>query len=347
MKKLYTLVLAGLLTSNLSHAQLTLTKAANEPVIGDLNNTQGYDSTGVIPKTSGGAQTWNFSAFTTNTVVTANSFTTVVSTPSAASFPLATIAQFAGNGNYTYYQSTASAFELNGFATAALAATFTNNAVAALWPIIYLYNNTDTYAGTVSSGTMSGAANGTITTTAPGNGTVMLPGSLTFSNCLQVKGVNNLKATIPVPIIGNVTVTIVSTDYDYYSGTQKFPIVSVSYQKQTLTSILGPTVTTTATTKINNAVYAGIAENNNSISNLNLYPNPTNGNFYILLNNENSENISVEITNYLGQIVKTLPMENAKGETICPINVSGLNKGIYFVKTILGNKSSTKKLIIE
>ncbi len=347
MKKLYTLILITFLFSGATKAQLILTKAVNEPVIGNVTTQFGFDSlsSAPIPKNSGGAQTWNFSAFTQNTVVTVSTYTTVASTPSAASFPLATIAEDQGGGNYNYYQSTASTFELNGIANNAFAITFTNNAIAAQWPINYLYSNTDTYSGVVSLSTYSGAVNGTITTTAPGNGTVMLPGNQNFANSLQVKAVNNLKGTINGTPIGTVTLAIVTTDYTYYNGGQKFAIMTVSYSKQTITSVLGPTVTTTATSKINSAVYSGINELNfdNAYS---VYPNPASGIFNIALTNTKAENVSIEILNQVGQSVKKENLGNGTNIN-SSINTSGLTNGIYFVRTTMGNRSSVKKLIIE
>ena len=344
MKKLYTLILSLTLFSGVTKAQLTLTKSFNEPVVGDVINQQQFDSVGVVPKTTGPAQTWDFSTFTSNTVVTVDTYTTVVSTPSAASFPLATIAQNDGNGGYTYFQSTASAFELNGLAGSQFAITFTNNATAAMWPINYLYSNNDTYSGVATAGTLSGTANGTITTTAPGNGVVMLPGSQTFSNCLQLKQINNLKAvvgTFPV----TVTVAVVSTDYTYYNSAQKFPIITVSYSKQTLTSLAGPTVTTTAKIKINSAVYSGINELSldNAIS---VYPNPASSFVNVDLSNKAGQNVSVEIYNQLGQCIRKENFGDA-AEIKSSLNIAEMPKGLYFVQTKIGSKSVTKKLIID
>ncbi len=343
MKKLYTLILSLTLFSGATKAQLSLTKAANEPIVGNVVTENGFDSTSVVPKNTGASQTWNFSAFTQNTVVTVSTYTTVASTPSAASFPMATIAQDDGNGTFTYFQSTASTYELNGIATNAFVITFTNNAIAAQWPINYLYNNTDTYAGIASAATGTGSATGTITTTAPGNGVLMLPGSKTFSNVLQVKAYNNLKAIVGSGF-GTVTVTIVSTDYSYYSSAQKFPLLTASYQKQTFTSIAGPTVTTTANIMINSAVYAGINELtlDNSFS---IYPNPATGIFSVELSNPKSEMVSIEILNQLGQTVRKEELGN--GEINTSLNIQGINSGIYFIRTNAGSRSSIKKLIIQ
>jgi hypothetical protein len=343
MKKLYTLILSITLFTG-TKAQLSLTKAINEPVVGDVNIKNGFDSVGVVPKNTGAAQTWNFSSFTSNTVVAISTYTTVASTPSAASFPLATIAEDQGGGSFNYYQSTASTFELNGIATNGIAITFTNNAIAAQWPIIYLYSNTDVFAGSASTPIGNGPANGTITTTAPGNGTVMLPGGQTFTNALQVKATNNIKAVVGTfPI--TATITVVGTDYTYYSSAQKFALITVSYSKQTITPSVGsPTVNSTATIRINSQVYAGINELtfDNSYS---VYPNPTSGVFTIELSNPGSENVSVEILNQLGQVVRREELGNNAIKT--SINIQGINSGVYFVRTNLGNKSSVKKLIVN
>lgn len=337
MKKIYTLILSITLFSGATKAQLSLTKTFNEPVIGDVNTQKGFDSTSVIPKNPGASQTWNFSSFTSNTVTQVSTYTNVASTPSAASFPSATIAESDGSGNYTYYQSTTSSFELNGLAGSAFVITFTNNATAATWPVNYLYSNNDTYAGTASSGTMTGSANGTIITTAPGNGVVMLPGGITFTNALQVKSTNTLSANLGTGFTA-VTLAVVSTDYTYYSSTQKFPVITISYQKQTITSILGPTVTTTADIKINNAVYSGINEYTLDNS-LTIYPNPATNYLTVSLNSH--ESTIVEIINQIGQVIKSEKINSNTSQ----IDISTLCSGVYFIKTTVGNKFSVKKLI--
>jgi hypothetical protein len=343
MKKIYILILACIFTFTVN-AQLILTKATTEPVIGDVNTKLGFDSVGVVPKNTGPAQTWSFTAFTSNTVTEVSTFTTVASTPDAASFPSADIAEDDGNSSYNYFEITPSTFELNGISTNGIIITFTNNAIAAQWPIQYLYSNTDTYVGIASAFSQTGTATGTITTTAPGNGVVMLPGGITYTNALQVRSTNTLNATLGSGFTA-ITVNIGSTDYTYYSGTQKFPVIGITYEKQTLTSGLGSTVTATAKIRINNAVYAGINEFSldNSYS---VYPNPASEQFNVSLDNNKAENVSVEIFNQLGQSVKKENLGNNSNINSI-INTSGFTSGVYFVRTSFGNRSSVKKLIIE
>ena len=346
MKKIYLSILSigFALTVN---AQLTLTKAFNEPVIGDVNNRKGYDSTTAVPQNSGASQTWNFSTLTSNTVTEVHTYTTVASTPSASSFPAATLADDNGVGDYNYFKSTASTYEMMGFVTAAGSnATFTNSGIIATWPVSFGYSATDTYAGTADYLSLTGPASGTVTVTAPGTGTVTLPGSITFNNCLQFKMVNLSYANIgSFPL--TFTVDGVTTEYHYYTGTQKFPIVMVSYDSQTVSSSTGPpSVADAVTISINNNVLTGINNLNFDAINYKVYPNPANESVNIYLTNAKAEAVSITVINNLGQIVKSIDLGSPK-EVKYLLNTSDLASGIYHIKTSVGEKSTTKKLIIK
>jgi len=73
-----------------------------------------------------------------------------------------------------------------------------------------------------------------------------------------------------------------------------------------------------------------------------MYPNPTNGVVNISLLNYN--NIStIEITNALGQVVKTETTNNSN----VLISTNELTKGIYFVKVLNEIGQAVSKLIVE
>ena len=78
----------------------------------------------------------------------------------------------------------------------------------------------------------------------------------------------------------------------------------------------------------------------NSISGLNLYPNPvSNGVLYITSNSSNAKTVSVY--NILGkQVLNTKTSNNA-------VNVTNLKSGSYIVKISENGNTDTKKLIIE
>lgn len=345
MKKIYLSILTIGLSLSAS-AQLSLTKAFNEPAVGNVNTKKGYDSTTVIPKSTGAGQTWNFSSLTTNTVNEVVTYTTVASTPSAASFPLATLAEFDGVSAYNYWRSTSTQYELLGFEDGAGSiVTFTNAGIAAIWPINFGYTNTDTYGGPVSVTSTSGFANGVISTAATGSGTVILPGSITLNNCLQVRMSNTLNIQVGT-FPSSFTLDVRSIDYNYYVGTQKFPALTVSYSNETATSILGPTVTVGADIRINTAVLTGITDLNFDAVNYNVYPNPATDAVNINLSNEKTEDVSVIVINNLGQVVKSIELGSSV-EVKHQMNTSDLPAGIYHIKASIGERSTTKKLIIQ
>lgn len=336
MKKIYLTILTSLFILG-ANAQLSLTKTFNEPVVGDVNYKTGFDTLAALPNTSGTNQMWDFSALTPNFVLSNTTYTTVASTPNGANYPSATLADDDGQGTYTYYKSTTTQFEMVGIDDPNVTLNFTNTAIAAIWPVTYGYTNTDAFAGSAMSGTMTGTANGTITTVAQGSGTLMLPGGITLTNVLQVK--SNQKVNISL-FFGFVTATLTAVQYDYYEGTQKFPIVTVSYN-----DLQGAITNTSATVKMNDNVITGITDNNFDAS-FNVFPNPAKDNFTVQLSNVKNDAAKIEIINAVGSVAKTVSLGN-NSQLQTNITITDLTTGIYMVKTTVGDKVSVRKLIVE
>lgn len=84
----------------------------------------------------------------------------------------------------------------------------------------------------------------------------------------------------------------------------------------------------------------------NSVSDV--YPNPSNGSFYVPFNLENAAQVKVEVLNANGQVVSVLAnkMMNAGKNVILNTN-SSLSKGVYSISiSVDGKKLSNKKLVI-
>lgn len=335
MKKIYFTILSFGLTLA-SFGQVTLTKATNEPIVGDVEMYQYFDTVAVLNNSTGTNQNWNFSALTSNTLTEMTTYTTVASTPSASAFSSATIAGDDGQGGYTYGKSTTSQYELVGIVDPNITLNFTNTAIAAIWPVSYGYTNTDPFSGSVASGTMTGTSNGTITTVASGSGTITLPGGAVY-NALQVKTTQKINISL---MFGLVTATVVNTGYSYYTSSQKFPILTVSYSNAS-----GAFTSNTGDVKVNSNVVTGI-NNLNSETSFNIYPNPAKNNFNIKLQNVNNANCKLEIVNAFGSLVKSTDLGN-NSQISNTISISDLSSGMYFVKTTVGDKTSTRKLIVE
>ncbi len=348
MKKIYFAILSGLFFTQISNAQLILTKAINEPVIGDVNISHRWDSTIAINNNFGPNTLWDFSSLATNTAVATSNYTTVASTPNGSSYPNATFAEDLGNGGYNYWKSTSTPttqLELLGIIQPSISFNLNQNpAIAIIWPVAFGYNKTDAFTGTVSVQTptanLTGNATGNNHTIGSGTGTVILPGGLTFTNVLQVTASQTINATLNLGPFPVGTATIISTNYQYYHSTEKFPIITINYQ-----DISGSFSGSSAIIRINNNVIAGIRESALN-SDFSLYPNPATDKLNVVLTNKKAENVSVKIFNNLGQLVKTVAVGNAT-DINNQIDLAGLNSGIYVVKTTVGNASSSKKLIIQ
>lgn len=337
MKKIYLSIIAiGFMLS--ANAQLSLTKAFNEPSIGDVTSKQDFDSVAVLPKSIGTNQLWNFSSLTSTTVMATSTYTTPASTAYSANFPSATIVEDDGAGGYTYSKATATQFELVGFEDPTTVVQFTNTAVAAVWPITYGYSNIDSYAGPAAiNGTLTGTAIGTLTTLGSGTGTLIIPGGATFNNVLQVRTRQILNVSLAG---GLITSNSDGMTYDYYHASQKYPILSVSYNNTT-----GTQSSTSAYVRVNNAVVTGINDLNFDAS-FNIFPNPAKDHFNVKLNNANNATCKVEIVNSIGQLAQSINLGN-DSEISSNVSISNLLSGVYIVKTTLGDKVSTRKLIVE
>jgi hypothetical protein len=336
MKKIYFtfLFIAGAL--QISNAQLSLTKAFNEPVVGNVHNVQRYDSTTAIAKNMGLGQSWNFNSFLQQSNYSSSTFTTVASTPSAAIFPGSTLAEDEGGGNYTFYKISATNYEVSGLQFPGTPLNFSNTAVFAVWPINFGYSLTDGFGGSTTTSTITTSIAGSINVSATGNGTVTMPGGLVLTNCSQV-----ITSISFVLAQNTATQSQVQKEYNYYHSSNKFPVLTIKYQSQTS----GTTTSNSYEINVNTAVVAGITANqlNNEFS---VFPNPAHESINVSLTNNSNLPVSASLTNMLGQVVIT---ENLGNTSLIRsnINISTLPKGLYFMNVKVGEATSLKKVVIE
>lgn len=95
-------------------------------------------------------------------------------------------------------------------------------------------------------------------------------------------------------------------------------------------------------TLCNVGISNGISEKSKN-SNINVFPNPNNGEFYLQLNTVN-ENVKLEIENSLGQLI----LKKAINDLNTKISLVNYPNGIYFIKIIEGNNIiRTEKIVKE
>ncbi|MBA2611502.1 MAG: T9SS type A sorting domain-containing protein [Bacteroidetes bacterium] len=321
-----------------SQAQLTLTKAFNDPIYGDQFNRKEFDSVGVVPKSTGTNQLWNFSAYPQNANVLNTTFTTVSTAPNGANYIGATIVEMDGAGANSYYKSTASTYELVGAENTSLSYNYTNTAMGWAWPTAYGYTNTDTYSGSAAtSSSVTGTAIGSNTVNASGTGTLILPGGITFNNVLQL----TIRNTFTLNYASSTFVlNINAVDYDYFAGAQKLPIFTVSYS-----SVTGSSSSSSAKIRVNNLALTGLNDHNFDAA-FAIFPNPAKDHFSIKLSNPSQLTCNIEIINSIGQKVQLIKL-GSDAEISGNINIADFATGIYTVKTTLGSRISCRKLVVE
>lgn len=92
--------------------------------------------------------------------------------------------------------------------------------------------------------------------------------------------------------------------------------------------------------------WQGISQNN-SLSEMKLYPNPATEKVNIMVASAQNSNATITISNLLGQVVYTESTTLNSGANYMSVNVSNLNKGIYVVNVKSTTGSTTQKLIVR
>ncbi len=142
-------------------------------------------------------------------------------------------------------------------------------------------------------------------------------------NTLQASGASNYTwATSPPSYSSSVLISPTITTTYTLSGINSFSCANTATYTQVVSSCIG----------INKI-------NDNNIG-LTIYPNPNNGEFTVEF--LKSDNFYIEITNLLGQIIKT-----QKAELINQININLFENGIYFINVMDNNQSVYRSRIIK
>lgn len=336
-KQIYTII-GGLISSSVLYAQITLTQANHSPMPGDVNNLKEYDTTASIRNILdiiGNGVTWNFS----NTLFSnGNSWTDTYVNPST--LPGATPYTSAGanvalSDSGGFYKSSNTKLEyLGDISSSGEVFDFTSNPGDLMrYPFSYGTNYTDVGSGSMNApGFPPFIINATITVDADGQGTLILPSNpnVVYNNVLKVhsyvymliQGTGTLSA-----VTGTQTIDM----FDFYVSGQKFPVFFAHYQRTVIPAFgtndfnfdAGHIATITLNIK------------ENSITTFEIYPNPSKDVLYLNNLDKNTTSAKIQIINVLGEIVKTIELNNTDY-----INISDLNTGLYWLQITTNNELS-------
>ncbi len=93
-------------------------------------------------------------------------------------------------------------------------------------------------------------------------------------------------------------------------------------------------------------VATSIAFEKTTISNLELYPNPSNGEFNLKLNGKKGS-YQIVVSDILGKVIYTNSIDNSTGEITTNISLNKKEQGIYFLTVSKENYKKTIKVIIQ
>lgn len=94
---------------------------------------------------------------------------------------------------------------------------------------------------------------------------------------------------------------------------------------------------------------AGIkpSEEKLDLNDLNFSPNPNNGKFNLTFGLENKGDVNIQIFDMNGKSVYQENKKNFKGKYSNDIDISGNEKGVYFLNITQGKNSTTKKVVLQ
>lgn len=332
MKKI--LLFSSIIIGGAMNAQITLTQANNAPANADSYSMTTSGTTTVSPGAAGTGVTWNLSAIN---IGTSSTVYNAVNSANATYTPANIVVNYGSESSY--YESNSNFLKyyggnivLSGFPATI---TYTSGALFASYPMGISTTSTAAIGGTLSVLSNNGTFSGNCKTTADGTGTLMLPGK-TYTNVLRVLATQ----TINFAVAGaGITAGVLNQDtYNYFIPGRKSPIVTVV----TSTVVAPPAFSTPSSQTITTVasdynLTTGLNKNTENITDLSVFPNPSND--FINLSTQNTNATLVEVYDLTGKKLESHTFNNGQAgfKTCC------LAPGIY----IYGIKDNNNQTLIS
>lgn len=325
MKKSVLLLLG---TSAMLSAQITLTKAANDPISGNVINYNHV--TGVVNNSATGAN----ATFSNGGLTMGVSSLTTYSTPTSAeiiTFPGSTIKMIDG-ATTIYYKASTTKLEITGIVNPQLTLNFSvDNGTYNNYPTTYGPAQSDTAKGTFSSSVANGLFSGTMAAQADAYGTLII-GNQTYSNVLRVKYTQNLNLYAAFDVIyANPIGTATNTAYAYYDASHRYALLN-----STNGNVSVPLLSINQTVATSLALSETFLSTSNAAKkeNLVVYPNPAQDFIGFKGNTDNYSKANIYSLD--GKLVKTSDVKSGN------IQISDLPPAPYFIE-ISGKNAADKK----
>jgi len=338
------LLFTFLLAATVSNAQMT---SANEPTIGASSTLFVVDSFATnYSGTTGAGVTWDYSTIGGYNGLTEDVECLDPSTdPNGSNFPGATKVLSVGDIKQ-FFSSTATERTSQGFyytevSFGDIIVTYENDpSILCTYPFAQGGATVnDAYDGSLSM-TFQGfpineSLTGTINTSIDGEGTLLLPNSVSLSNVIRYYSEENASTTLP--LVG--AVDVIKTQYEYYDYANSDLPVFIHLTITILPSGGGAPITETSLVLSQEDGIPLSVENLESFD-FSVAPNPASD--IITIKGDFEADATAQLTDASGRVIETLNVKN--GQTI---DVSALNSGMYLLTVNNAGQNTTKTVVVR
>lgn len=339
--------LSATLVYTTTKAQSPIITSANQlHVIGDSTVYVDANSFGFDPIPAGGPSVnWNYASLVTSGGITFR-YQDPATSPSAASFPAANEAmELSATPGHEWFVTNASSIVRLGYSDPANGNIVYHGGgfVRYLFP----FEAGDSWFTTLYTGSTTinfglgedsvAVQNGSYSASVDAYGTMVLPTG-TVVDVVRVHVLESFDLNVFMFGTPIVSQTITDDYYFWFADNIKDPILIYG----TTDSGSGSPAKVLRYQPV--GVPAGINENKER-NNISIYPNPGNGIFKISTSNLRDENYEIKVFNIVGETVYTNSIKIPRKDE--QIDISHLNKGIYFLNLSNAQSQITKRVIIK
>ncbi|GAL84604.1 hypothetical protein MYP_1832 [Sporocytophaga myxococcoides] len=347
MKKILSACLV-LLSVQMTNAQTITLTSANNYEIGDKFTSREYETAGLTKEDlEDPATSRDFSGRTLKS--TYQNEVVAVPAGDATTYPNANLALQSvksAKTEYQYYQATANELINWGYKNTDIGNAVNTDGYKYLsYPFSLNSTFTDNFSGTASISIPGFSATTTrtaaVTSTADEEASLVLNNGVTYEKTLRIKNVATITDVVSFP---PVTIKTTITSFSWYTQTAKFPLLTIIFSNTTT-----PLGDLPDTLFIQNAVEPATGITPLELSKeINLFPNPSNSQICLTYGLKEAAHLKVNVNSIEGKFIKTLyEGRQAAGDQQIFGDVSGLQKGMYYVEILAGERRQVSKLVVE
>lgn len=309
-------------------SQITITSTVNTPQIGDS-----FDYV-IVPNytfnvgQTGANQTWDFSSASGNT---ANyNYINLANAVEPSTYPSANIVEEVSGAENYYANSASGLTNIGTLYPGVIRVIYNDPKEFVKFPMTFNNTFNETFAGTAENIAASFTTNrgGTTKITADGYGTLILPYT-TVPNVLRVLAVSNYTDEYNGSVIGTYIDSIVL----WYNPANRNFIANTTNNYANGSLTISQATFMAETSYVDNVSIEAIVDEKRLI-----YPNPAVSQVSVI-----NEMSNIDIYDVSGKLVKTIIGTN----NVQIIDLSTLNKGVYFISFINHDLRVTKKLVVN